>query len=259
MSVAPRDSPKTGAGCHTSQNQTQVDQFADSEELSRTLDTCRRQLVTASQQKVDLLRRCTLLTERVSSLELALAKSNQFAHYDELTGLPNRRLLLERFIQAAALADRHHQVLALLFFDVNDFKRVNDKLGHDAGDKLLQQLATRLSSSIRRSDTVCRYGGDEFVGLVTDIDHRNDAVTALQKIRAELDQPYVIDRYSIRLTVSDGLAIYPEDAQSFTNLALLADRSMFRNKSGNRRQSGGVPTSNIWLHDAGKESSLVTA
>ena len=198
----------------------------------------------------DLRRHCSLLTEKVLSLEIALAKANQFAHYDVLTGLPNRRLLLDRFIQAAALADRDEQQLALLFFDVNDFKRVNDELGHDVGDKLLQEVAKRLSSSIRKSDTTCRYGGDEFVVLLTKIAGHADLVKTLDKIRAKLASPYVIDRCCVPLTVSDGLAIYPKDAQRFTDLMKLADRSMFRNKSDNKRQSGGAPIPNIWLHNA---------
>lgn len=259
MSVALPDSPKIGTGGNTSGTQTQPDQWGDVQELSRVLATCRRQLVTALQQKSNLLGRCSLLTGNVSSLEIALAKANQFANHDELTGLPNRRLLIDRFIQAAALANRHRQVLALLFFDVDDFKRVNDKLGHAAGDELLQQVATRLSSSIRRSDTACRYGGDEFVALLTELNNRKDVDKALRKVRAELAPPYVIDRYSIRLTLSDGLAIYPKDAQRFTDLMQLADHSMFSNKSRNKRRTGGVPTSTIGLHDAEKESSLVTA
>jgi GGDEF domain-containing protein len=143
MSVTRRDLAQTGIRDTTSRSQTQLDQFADSEELSRALAISRRQLEAAMRRNDELLRLRSLLNEKVSSLESALAKAHQFTHYDELTGLPNRRLLLDRFIQASALAIRHRQPLAMLFFDLNDFKAVNDKLGHDAGDKLLQQVATR--------------------------------------------------------------------------------------------------------------------
>jgi diguanylate cyclase (GGDEF)-like protein len=254
MSVALRDSAKSSVGRNTSHHPTHLKQNADCGELSHAPDTGRRPLAAALQQKDDLLRLCTLLTEKVSSLESALAKAHQFAYFDELTGLPNRRLLLDRFIQAAALANRHRQILAMLFLDVNDFKRVNDKLGHCAGDELLKEVAARLSSSIRQADTACRYGGDEFVVLLTEIDHREDAVTALQKIRAGLAPPYAFDRYSILLTVSDGLAIYPKDAQCFTDLMRFSDRSMFSNKFGNRCQSGGASASKIWLQDSSMES-----
>ena len=256
MSVVLLDSPNTGTRTDTNQNPTQLDRPTHAEELPTSLKTSRRQLRALTRQNDKLLEIRSLLTDRVSSLELALAKANQCAHYDVLTGLPNRRLLLQRFIQAAALADRNRQVLAVLFFDLNDFKHVNDKLGHDAGDKLLQQVATRLSSAIRKSDTMCRYGGDEFVGLLSDIDRRMDAVTALKMIRAKLALPYVIDRYSVRLTVSDGLAIYPNDAKIFTDLMQLADRLMFRNKCCDERQSDSVPTTSISLHDAEKKSCV---
>jgi len=235
---------------------TKMDQFVDSEKPFRALETGRLPLETAVQPQDDLLRLCSTLSEKVSSLQLALAKAHQFANYDELTQLPNRRLLLDRFIQASALANRHNQVLALLFFDLNDFKRVNDKLGHEAGDQLLLQVATRLSTCIRETDTACRYGGDEFIVLLTEIDDREHALTALQKIRSHLDPPYVLGRYSIRLTVSTGLAIYPKDAQKYTDLVRLADRSMFSTKSGSQGRPCRAGKLNIWLHDPIEESCI---
>jgi diguanylate cyclase (GGDEF)-like protein len=193
----------------------------------------------------DLVSAFASLRKKVSSLELALAKANRFANYDELTGLPNRRLLLDRFIQAAALAKRHDRLLAMLFFDLNGFKSINDDLGHVVGDKLLQQVATRLATCIRATDTACRYGGDEFIVLLTEIEDRKHAVKVLTKIRAGLADPYVIGDVSIRLTLSNGLAIYPDDAQSFDDLKQLSDRSMLRNKVGGRTAKS---KRNIWRH-----------
>lgn len=200
---------------------------------------------TAMRQQDKLLREDSSLRDKVSSLDLALAKANRFANYDELTGLPNRRLLLDRFMQAATHAKRRDRLLAMLFFDMNEFKRINDELGHAAGDKLLQQVAARLSASIRATDTACRYGGDEFIVLLTEIEDREHAVAVLVKIRAALADPYVIDNISIRLTLSNGLAIYPDDAQSFDDLRQLSDRSMLRNKA-----SAGIAgtNTNIWRH-----------
>ncbi|HNP34870.1 MAG TPA: GGDEF domain-containing protein [Woeseiaceae bacterium] len=229
---------------------------ADAEELALALDTSRRQLKELLRQNEELLHTRSLLTEQVASLERALAKANEFAHYDELTGLPNRRLLLDRFNQASSLANRYDQGVALTFFDLNDFKSVNEKLGRDAGDRLLRQVAIRLTNAIRGSDTACRYGGDEFVVLLTEIAHRENAVRALQKIRTALGPPFVIDRYAIRLAVNNGMAVYPQDAQSFTDLMWIADRSMCRNKSGIEAERRRVPASNIWLHDA--EQDLCT-
>ena len=254
--TAPDLMPTAARKDTTTRNRTRMGQFDDSGEPFRALETSRQPLKTAVQPQDDLLRLCSTLSEKVSSLQLALAKAHQFANYDELTQLPNRRLLLDRFIQASALANRHGQALALLFFDLNDFKSVNDELGHDAGDQLLLQVATRLSTAIRQSDTACRYGGDEFVVLLTEVDDREHALTALQKIRTQLDPPYVLDRYSIRLTVSTGLAIYPKDAQKYTDLIRLADRSMFNTKSGSQGRPFGAGKLNIWLHDPKKASCI---
>ncbi|MCJ7590359.1 MAG: GGDEF domain-containing protein [Woeseiaceae bacterium] len=254
MSAAQRNLVQTHASDVTTRSPTQLGQFAVAEELSRAMDTSRRQLEAAMRRNDELLRLRSMLNQKVSTLELALAKAHQFTHYDELTGLPNRRLLLDRFIQASALANRQRNFLALLYFDLNDFKGVNDKLGHEAGDKLLQLVATRLSTSIRQSDTACRYGGDEFVVLLTAIDNREHAVAVRQNIRACLAPLFENSGYSIRLTVSDGLAIYPEDAQRFTDLLRLADRSMFSNKSGSRGRAAGEYKSSIWSHGARKVS-----
>lgn len=220
------------------------------------VDTDQRRLEAVMKQNDELLEIRSLLTKKVSSLERALVKAHQFTHYDELTGLANRRLLLDRFMQAAALADRHHKQLALLFFDLNEFKDVNDRLGHHAGDKLLQQVAMRLSSSIRASDTACRYGGDEFVVLLAEVTDHGHVVESLKKIRARLAPPYMVDRFSIRIAVSTGLAIYPDDAQSFTDLLLLSDRFMFSNKPGSRRRTSDTNNANIWLQDTEKQACL---
>lgn len=201
---------------------------------SAQLASARQQLESVMQKNDELMKRHDLLTKKVNSLNVALAKTYRFAHYDELTGLPNRRLLLERFIQAASLAMRHRQLLALLFFDLDDFKSVNDRLGHEAGDKLLQQVAQRLSSVIRKSDSTCRYGGDEFVVLMTELDNRQQAVKKINEIRAHFVPPYVVGSHSIQLSVSIGLATYPNDSEDFNELLRMSDRSMFSDKADRR-------------------------
>ena len=248
MSVIQRDLGRANLGHITPPKQPGTDWIAHTGEKPRVPGNGQQRLEAAIRRNAELLETCSLLTEKVSLLVSQLAQANRLAHYDELTGLPNRRLLLDRFNQATALADRHCQQIAMLFFDVNSFKRVNDQLGHVAGDTLLQQVATRLASSIRRSDTACRYGGDEFVALLSEIHNREHAIATLKKIRERLAQPYEIDCYSLRLSVSDGLAIYPKDAQSFSDLVRLADRLMFGNKSGR------APELNVWLHDVGMEA-----
>jgi diguanylate cyclase (GGDEF)-like protein len=117
-------------------------------------------------------------------LQRAVLRSRRFAFHDELTGLPNRRLLLDRYHQAVALATRQHRLVALLFLDLDGFKNVNDTHGHAAGDRILQLVAARLLASIRASDTACRYGGDEFVVLLPELDTPGSAVAAARKIRS---------------------------------------------------------------------------
>lgn len=228
--------------------QKRIDQISDFEALSRALDASRRQLEAATRQNDKLLRQGAALTERVSSLELELASAREHALYDELTGLPNRRLLHDRFNQASAIAARHRKQpvlpdqqraqLALLFFDLNNFKAVNDTFGHAAGDELLRQVAARLSTSIRQSDTACRYGGDEFVILLADIDSRAHAAAMLQRVHRSLAPAYRIESHSIRQTLSNGMAIYPADAQSLAGLLRLSDRRMFGKKSASRGPAG---------------------
>jgi diguanylate cyclase len=256
MSVARLNLAQEGISGTTPRGQTRPNLSADSEDTSLALEASRQQLESVMRRNDELLRLRSVLAGKVSLLERALAKAHRFAYYDELTGLPNRRLLLDRYIQAAALANRHCKLMALAFFDLDGFKEVNDKLGHDAGDSLLQQVAARLSSAVRKSDTACRYGGDEFVVLLTDIDDCAHAVTTLQSIRARLASPYEIGGYSLRLTVSNGLAIYPNDAQCLADLMRRADRSMFGNKPAGRGRPDRAPKLNLRLRDAGREACL---
>lgn len=207
---------------------------AGSVNLADTLAATQRQLRAALRRNSRLLTQCRHSVQELASLRSALEKAHEFARYDELTGLANRRLLLERFNQASALGKRHQQQLALLFLDLDDFKSINDKFGHSVGDSLIQQVATRLCTSVRASDTVCRYGGDEFVVLLSEIVKNDGALAVVEKLRGQLMMPYDVGGTSITMGLSLGVAVYPDDGDTYDDLIQQSDISMYRSKARNR-------------------------
>jgi diguanylate cyclase (GGDEF)-like protein/PAS domain S-box-containing protein len=157
------------------------------------------------------------------------------AHHDALTGLPNRTLLADRLTQALLHAQRNDSRVTVIFIDLDNFKLVNDSLGHNAGDMLLKILAERMVKCVRASDTVVRFGGDEFVVLLTH--HANDSVVAsvvLDKIRAAIAEPVQIDGQLFRVTSSIGLATYPDDGADAESLLMNADVAMYQAKEKGR-------------------------
>ena len=205
--------------------------LASTAELQRALSISQQRVFTAQRQIDTLQRQDELLKQEVNQLAQAVAQARRFSHYDQLTGLPNRTLLLDRFNQAAARAARQRKQVALLFLDLDGFKSINDMLGHSAGDRLLQQVAARLTASIRTSDTACRYGGDEFVILLPELECGESAVAATEKIRAHLAKPYLIGGTSIQVTASIGMAVYPTDGTEFDDLIQQSDAGMYCNKA----------------------------
>jgi diguanylate cyclase (GGDEF)-like protein/PAS domain S-box-containing protein len=152
------------------------------------------------------------------------------AHYDELTGLPNRSMFNEQLARALTLARRHNKPLAVLFIDLDRFKIINDTLGHDAGDRVLQEVAERLRGSLRDSDTVGRLGGDEFVVLIEELPDPIHVASVAQKILAAVAAPYVIESQEFHVTASIGISTYPEDSEDLPTLLKNADISMYRAK-----------------------------
>jgi diguanylate cyclase (GGDEF)-like protein len=205
--------------------------LADTTALRLALTATERRFAAALRQLEGMRRRDALLEQQVALLEERAAKAQRFAYHDELTGLPNRHLLLDRFHQATALAARHDTHVVLLFLDLDGFKRINDMLGHSAGDKLLQQIAVRLVGCIRTSDTACRYGGDEFVVLLSELNGKEGAAVVTNNIRAHLGAPYIIDGAAITMSISLGTAVYPVDAHACDELIQLADLVMYRHKA----------------------------
>ncbi len=149
------------------------------------------------------------------------------AHFDSLTDLPNRFLALDRLAQKISEAKRNNKLVAVVFLDLDDFKKVNDSLGHETGDKLLIESAERLKSSIREEDTVARLGGDEFIILLTDLKSTSDALPIVETILSRFRNPFIIEGRELILTISIGLSIYPNDGDEPSTLLRNADSAMY--------------------------------
>ncbi|WP_374480437.1 diguanylate cyclase domain-containing protein [Zoogloea sp.] len=176
-------------------------------------------------------------------LRLALCESREaegrirhLAQHDPLTDLPNRALFSDRLEQALVNAKRDGQQLAVIFMDLDDFKQINDNLGHGIGDCLLQQVAIRLRHSLRESDTVARVGGDEFILLLRNITDAPDALAVAQKLCSALARPFEIDRHLINISASIGIALYPEHGLGSIELLKHADEAMYEAKRAGRNR-----------------------
>lgn len=166
----------------------------------------------------------------ISGRKAAEEKMQYLAHHDSLTGLPNRYMLHERLKQAIALAQRTGVPLAVLFIELNGFKKVNDDHGHEAGDCLLQQVAGRIQPLLRDSDTLARMGGDEFVILLTQIAQPKDVAQATARIEAAMAPAFAINDQALRCGFSMGAALYPQDGTTAQALLNLADHQMYAHK-----------------------------
>lgn len=158
------------------------------------------------------------------------------ANFDSLTGLPNRRMFRDRLEQEIKKSDRSGLTQAILFLDLDHFKEVNDTLGHDIGDRLLQDAAERLKRCIRVTDTVARLGGDEFVMMLSDIDDLNSIERIARDILVSLARPFEIDEETIYISASIGITLYPLDANEFDALLRNADQAMYAAKAEGRNR-----------------------
>jgi diguanylate cyclase (GGDEF)-like protein/PAS domain S-box-containing protein len=172
----------------------------------------------------------------ISLLKETQHKLEQLASFDSLTEVPNRRLLHDRLEQATHRARRNKKEMAVMFIDLDGFKKVNDALGHDVGDLLLQQVALRLQNCIRLSDSIGRLGGDEFAIILEDTRQPADAMTVGERILAAFALPFILDGHRVAATASIGIAIYPEDGMEPAELLKNADVAMYRAKQAGRKQ-----------------------
>jgi diguanylate cyclase (GGDEF)-like protein len=157
------------------------------------------------------------------------------ANYDNVTGLPNRNLLHDRLTQAINFARRYEKMVGVLFIDLDNFKTVNDSLGHQMGDRLLRQLGERLASCVREADTVARLGGDEFIIAVTGLDHPDSLVFVAEKVLDSFSIPFMLDEHELFISASIGIAVFPKDGENETTLLKNADSAMYHAKDRGKR------------------------
>ena len=170
----------------------------------------------------------------VSATKAMALKMTHLAQHDFLTNLPNRVLLNDRIEQAITLASRHHTRLAILYLDLDNFKHINDSLGHATGDKLLQSVTSRLKECVRDSDTVSRQGGDEFVILLAETKNSEDAAISAQKIIDHMQAMHQLDKSQLHITTSIGISVYPADGLDAETLIQSADTAMYFAKEKGR-------------------------
>jgi two-component system cell cycle response regulator len=152
------------------------------------------------------------------------------ALHDALTGLPNRRLLMDRLSLALAHARRNKGTMAVMYLDLDEFKQINDTMGHDAGDTLLRMVAARLVAAVRQEDTVARLGGDEFVILLGELSHADSMTKLVSKVMQAMSQPYRIQGRTVTMTGSVGVSIYPTHGEDVDTLMKSADLALYEAK-----------------------------
>lgn len=214
----------------------------------KALDTVRGVVVhRGSEQRFQVEKTASPITDRHGVVTGAVAvlrdvtgavemaeRMAHLAQYDPLTDLPNRLLLQDRAQLAIAHARRDARALAVLYLDLDGFKAVNDRLGHDAGDQLLVQFSQRLKAAVRASDTVCRQGGDEFVVLLPGLEGAQPACAVARKILQSCYAPFDLGSEVVSIGLSGGIALYPQHGDTFDALSLHADAAMYMAKRGGR-------------------------
>ena len=190
--------------------------------------------VALSEFKINNTHMITGMLRDISEQKLAQERIKHLAHYDVLTQLPNRSLFFDRLGQALMLAKRNRKSVALLFIDLDGFKKVNDKLGHHIGDLLLEQVSERLSLRVRESDTLARLGGDEFTLILNDTREREDLAILAKEIIEAISAPFDLKGNVVNVGVSIGIARYPNEAHTKETLLIMADKAMYAAKAAGK-------------------------
>jgi len=176
------------------------------------------------------------LLTNVTEMKNAQRKLEYLASHDLLTGLPNRGALEERLEQSISRAIRLNKLGALLFVDLDCFKKVNDSLGHCIGDELLKDAANRLKNTCRLQDVITRYGGDEFIIVLEDVNSIEEVNTKAQRLLDTLQDPFTIKNHELNVSASIGISLFPRDGETVSKLVRKADLSMYKAKDAGRNQ-----------------------
>ena len=198
------------------------------------VESAAHHILTLQQANANLVTASIQAHEMTEQIQTAKAQMEHLVYHDILTNLPNRMLLQDRLNQAIHLNHRHNRQLALMFIDLDQFKHINDSLGHAVGDELLQSVAKRLVRVVRHSDTVSRQGGDEFLLLLPYIEHGGIAALFAQKVLTSLLLPHFIGEHVIHIGASIGISIYPDDGLDAETLVKCADSAMYHAKKNGR-------------------------
>ncbi len=208
----------------------------ETQELHRTVALLQQRadaLESELRRAQEVERVLALQNARIAAMASAQDELESLAGHDALTGLPNRRIFTDRLTHAVERATRTGHPLALIYIDLDEFKALNDRHGHAAGDQLLKQVAARLSVCMRTADTVCRWGGDEFAVIAEDADAAQAAVL-LRRVMLALGEPFFLGDISIDVSASVGLSLYPDDAGDAQALVDSADKAMYRAKRSSK-------------------------
>lgn len=197
--------------------------------LAQELDSCGEYLMDAKHENQRLLACNNSLHILVSERDREIEKARHAANHDHLTGLCNRRSVPQHLRRLFSEAKQHQHCVAVVMIDLDGFKQINDRLGHAAGDQLLQELARRIALSVRDADLVCRYGGDEFL-LILPVMDRSGARELVKTIAQQIAEPFALDGQAVSVTASAGIAMYPDDAKDAKHLLEAADAGMYRHK-----------------------------
>lgn len=211
--------------------------FTDKDGIEKWVSTSKVPLIDEQGKTFGILGTYLDITDRKEhekNLKLQRDALEHQAYHDALTGLPNRLLFLDRLNQYIYKAYRNKTKIAVLFIDMDRFKEINDSLGHSFGDKAIQEVAYRIENRMRETDTLARFGGDEFVLICNDIDDPISTTNIVERVSQCMDEPIMIEGHSIYVTLSIGISVYPDDAQTADDLLKNADAAMYKAKSDGR-------------------------